>query len=210
MQGSRRRTFLVLSAFQESRLSTISQSQHRTAHCHSLHHELPLAEPTVALLLPQTPMFIVKWTWSDGVFSTKAPLRIMIKKKNCGKPGAHSLSSNQFPQSPFPEPKSFKVVDIKILGEWYFCRLSTRTSADIQNLTCFNNFFERLRFSPCAMTCPSTIDFTYNRFHSRCIFEGVRTQGRKAIAPNSPNWGALGYRKFPKPSPSAYKPLQTV
>lgn len=77
-------------------------------------------------------------------------------------------------------------------------------------LTCFHNFFERLRFSPCAMTCPSTIDFTYNRFHSRCIFEGVRTQGRKAIAPNSPNWGALGYRKFPKLSPSTYKPLQTV
>ena len=36
-----------------------------------------------------------------------------------------------------------------------------------QAVTCFNNFFERLRFSPCAMACPSTIDFTYNKFHSR-------------------------------------------
>ena len=128
----------------------------------------------------------------------------MIKKKNCGKPGAHSLSSNQFPQSPFPEPKSLKVVEIKILGEWYFCRLST--SADIQNPSpVLITFLKDWGFRRVQWPVPRRLTS-----RSRCIFEGVRKRGRKAIEPNSPTWGALGYRKFPKLSPSKqYKPHQT-
>ena len=125
----------------------------------------------------------LSWTWSDGSLFYEGAIKNHDKKEKLWKT-----------RSPFTEFKSVSSVAFprteKLQSSWhqnprrmiFLPTFNQNFSWYPKPLTCFNNFVERLRFSPCAMTCPSTIDFTYNRFHSRCIFEGVRTQEKSCSA----------------------------